>query len=184
MSCLKTPKEGCVDKNGICHWIHGGGRCRTGNVDSGYSKGFGQFQEALGFAEGHLKKRAASGDFFFGRYKCTHSHCNFGLKIPVIVSERVDPVMHSSGGIWDSLRRMVYPLASRIVSVTQGIDKYFHWLPKEKPVVIINPVEPRGNYLEAFILPQGVDLEKKWVVAMGRLTHQKFFSCVDEIEII
>jgi len=100
----------------------------------------------------------------------------WGLKIPVIVSERVDPVRHSSGSIWDTLRRRVYPMASRVVSVTQGIDNYFDWLPKEKRAVINNPVEPRNNDREAFLFPPGVDPEKKWVVAMGRLTHQKGFD--------
>ena len=99
-----------------------------------------------------------------------------GTGIPIIVSERVDPSWHSGATIWNRLRRMTYPLASRVVSVTQGIDRFFEWLPREKRSVIHNPVLPVQEELEANPPVSGMDAEKKWVVAMGRLNQQKGFD--------
>jgi UDP-N-acetylglucosamine:LPS N-acetylglucosamine transferase len=48
------------------------------------------------------------------------------LKVPVIVSERIDPVRHSTGRIWEQMRQWTYPLADRIVVQTKRAGDYFH----------------------------------------------------------
>jgi len=47
------------------------------------------------------------------------------LQIPVIVSERIDPVRHSTGRIWQQLRQWTYPFADRIVVQTKRAGNYF-----------------------------------------------------------
>jgi len=99
-----------------------------------------------------------------------------GLGLPVIVSERSEPGKHLHGGIWDKLGRWTYPLADKVVSVTESADRYFDWLPKDKRRVISNPVISRSTNDEELELPKGIDPEKKWLVAMGRLTYVKGYD--------
>jgi GalNAc-alpha-(1->4)-GalNAc-alpha-(1->3)-diNAcBac-PP-undecaprenol alpha-1,4-N-acetyl-D-galactosaminyltransferase len=95
---------------------------------------------------------------------------------PVIVSEQNDPTKNPDEGWWGKLRRIAYPLAEQVVSVSQGVDKYFEWLPKSKRTVIYNPLQPIKDEKDKIILPQGVDINKKWAIAMGRLHYQKNFE--------
>lgn len=99
-----------------------------------------------------------------------------GTKYPVIVSEQNNPRISSKGRVWDQLRRVIYPKATRVVSTSQGVDNYFHWLPKTKRAVIYNPLATVEDCGGAVNLPQGVDPDKKWLIAMGRLTYQKGFE--------
>lgn len=101
-------------------------------------------------------------------------------KYPVIVNEQIDPKINHNEGWWGKLRRPVYPLADKVVSVSQGVDQYFQWLSKSKRTVIYNPLQPMKNEQDheqnQIILPPGADLNKKWVIAMGRLHYQKNFE--------
>lgn len=96
-------------------------------------------------------------------------------RYPVIVSEQNNPVI-SIGNLWNKLRRVTYPYAARVVSVSQGVDLYFDWLPRTKRRVIDNPLVPIKNSQSTISLPKGADPDKKWAVAMGRLTYQKGFD--------
>jgi GalNAc-alpha-(1->4)-GalNAc-alpha-(1->3)-diNAcBac-PP-undecaprenol alpha-1,4-N-acetyl-D-galactosaminyltransferase len=99
---------------------------------------------------------------------------------PVIVTEQIDPKINPNEGLWGKLRRLVYPLAAKVVSVSQGVDESFEWLPKRQRIVIYNPLQPINNDVndeKAIIsLPKGVDPDKKWVIGMGRLDYQKNFE--------
>ncbi|MEH1853784.1 MAG: glycosyltransferase family 4 protein [Nostoc sp.] len=95
---------------------------------------------------------------------------------PVIVSEQNDPTINPDEGWWGKLRRIVYPLADKVVSVSQGVDIYFKWLPKSKRTIIYNPLQPIKDEKDKIILPQGADPNKKWAIAMGRLHYQKNFE--------
>lgn len=96
---------------------------------------------------------------------------------PVIVTEHNDPKMSpDQKGWWAKLRRPVYPLAAKVVSVSQGVDQYFEWLPKSKRTVIDNPLQPIKDEKNTISLPKGADPNKKWVIAMGRLDYQKNFE--------
>ncbi|PSB04855.1 glycosyltransferase family 4 protein [Merismopedia glauca] len=93
----------------------------------------------------------------------------------VIVNEQNNPLALKSKP-WQILRRLAYPLAAKLVSVSGGVDAGFEWLPKHKRTVIYNALTPIGDRPTTVELPQGADVEKKWVVAMGRLVKQKNFS--------
>lgn len=97
-----------------------------------------------------------------------------GLKVPVIVSERVDPRYYSIGRRWDLLRRITYPFADAVVVQTEGVKRWASSVaPRENVRVIPNPVEEPGPPTagERIKMPEG-----PLVVAMGRLTLQKGFD--------
>jgi|SRR6476469_2289104 len=98
------------------------------------------------------------------------------LNVPVVVSERIDPVRHSTGKIWEQLRRWTYPLADRIVVQTKRAGDYFSSRLKKRICVIPNPV----------LLPPDVKelsnklLGERSLIAMGRLVPQKGFDLLLE----
>jgi len=98
-----------------------------------------------------------------------------GTKIPLIVTEHNDLGAFSYGSLWETLRRLTYPLATGIVSVSKGVDEGFAAIPEEKRAVIYNPilVKDAGSFAE---LPKEADLQQKWLVSMGRLAKQKRFD--------
>lgn len=95
-------------------------------------------------------------------------------KTPVIVTEHADPREDWTNRTWKGLRRLSYRLASRVVSVSDGVDEYFSWIPTVKRAVIPNPIslaEPDA--------PAGRPLALAWpraVAAMGRLEREKGFD--------
>lgn len=98
-----------------------------------------------------------------------------GLKLPVIVSERVDPTAHAYRlSRFDRvLRRLTYPKASRIVVQTRRAARFFDPSLAEKVVAIPNPVPP--NDLAAHPgepFPDG----RFRIIGIGRLDHQKGFD--------
>ncbi|BAZ45456.1 group 1 glycosyl transferase [Chondrocystis sp. NIES-4102] len=98
-----------------------------------------------------------------------------GTKYPLIVTEHNNIKVFSYGLLWDSLRRLTYPAATKVVSVSKGVDLSFDLLPESKRAVIYNPIVVEDNgYLDP--LPPEVDSEKHWLVSMGRLTYQKGFD--------
>ena len=99
-----------------------------------------------------------------------------GTKYPVLVTEHCDPNLISYGRFWETLRRFVYPFATKLVSVSQGVEDYFTWLPKNKKEVIYNPFFVSKNASTEIEIPPRVDTDKKWIMSMGRLTEQKGFD--------
>ncbi|NJL11460.1 MAG: glycosyltransferase family 4 protein [Calothrix sp. SM1_7_51] len=95
---------------------------------------------------------------------------------PVFVSEQNNPLFCDPGKIWNKLRFFTYKQAARVVSSSQGVDKCFDWLPKTKRAVIYNPLTKIEDGENLINLPPGANLNKKWVIAMGRLTRQKGFD--------
>lgn len=47
------------------------------------------------------------------------------LKVPVVVSERLDPIMEPLDKVWRQLRQLTYPFADRIVVQTKTVLNYF-----------------------------------------------------------
>ncbi|WP_425990626.1 glycosyltransferase family 4 protein [Afipia sp. DC4300-2b1] len=98
-----------------------------------------------------------------------------GLKIPVIVSERIDPTAHSYRLSWldRALRRLTYPYAARIVVQTRRAARFFEHSPTGKIVTIPNPV-PFANVAS---YPDRVSPEGRFrIIGIGRLDHQKGFD--------
>jgi len=98
-----------------------------------------------------------------------------GTKLPLIVTEHNDIRVFSYGILWETLRRLTYPFCSLVVSVSKGVDDGFATLPKSKRAVIYNPILVRDDDVNDK-LPPDVDLNKNWLVSMGRLTEQKGFD--------
>jgi len=96
------------------------------------------------------------------------------LRIPVVVSERIDPQYHDIGSLWGWLRRVFYPQAAALVVQTDGLRDWAERIVKSHAVhVIPNPVKPMLNgdaHVSGF---QGNGCR---AVAMGRLVTQKGFD--------
>jgi GalNAc-alpha-(1->4)-GalNAc-alpha-(1->3)-diNAcBac-PP-undecaprenol alpha-1,4-N-acetyl-D-galactosaminyltransferase len=94
---------------------------------------------------------------------------------PVIMIEHSDPARNARSRIWELLRRLVYPRAASLVSVSSGINDYFTWLSESRRVVIPNPVGSNAPQALADGKPP-LDPNKKWIAAMGRLIPVKGFD--------
>lgn len=97
-----------------------------------------------------------------------------GTSHPVIAIEHYDPTTLSRGWFWQLLRRLTYPKAARVVSVSRGIDRCFTWLTESQRAVVHNPLAWVNGDTKS--LPLEMPVNNKYVVAMGRLTHQKGFD--------
>lgn len=95
---------------------------------------------------------------------------------PLMITEHCDPNLISYGKFWETLRRIVYPFAQKLVSVSQGVEDYFTWLSPDKKTVIYNPFFISQNASSEIEIPSGVNPQKKWIMSMGRLTNQKGFD--------
>ena len=95
-----------------------------------------------------------------------------GQKVPVVVSERVDPALYSIGRFWEQLRLWTYPCADHVVVQSERALAYFPPKVQARSTVIPNPVEP---------IPEGKTssgdlLVKPSIVGMGRFVRQKGFD--------
>ncbi|MEL7190244.1 MAG: glycosyltransferase family 4 protein [Pseudomonadota bacterium] len=90
--------------------------------------------------------------------------------IPVIVSERNNPVKQNPGKVWNWLRRQTYPMATGLVTMTRGAMDCFAPNMRRRSWVIPN-MAAWGEF--------NSNAEKggnKTLTAVGRLTHQKGFD--------
>lgn len=101
-----------------------------------------------------------------------------GLRVPVIVSERTDPLRHSIGRVWSGLRRILYPRASAVVVQSEAIRNWASgFVPQGRVAVIPNPVGSMRPVSEERIPAPlaglvGVPLERT-IVSVGRLSPEK-----------
>lgn len=94
-----------------------------------------------------------------------------GLGIPVVISERVDPVLSPLGIVWQALRRATYLLADRIVFQTERMKSAFSDRIQSRSEVIPNAITIPPSYQRS--ASRGLI---RSIVGMGRLTHQKGFD--------
>ncbi len=100
----------------------------------------------------------------------------FGTNYRLILVEHVNTRMTSLGKIWKIMRYFAYRRAAKVISVSAGVDSCFWWVPKHKRAVIYNPVTliENGSAGPSLRLPS--DPQRKWLVGVGRLIHQKGFD--------
>jgi GalNAc-alpha-(1->4)-GalNAc-alpha-(1->3)-diNAcBac-PP-undecaprenol alpha-1,4-N-acetyl-D-galactosaminyltransferase len=100
---------------------------------------------------------------------------SWGLKIPIIISERNYPLYFNIRNLFKPPRWFLYPQASCLVGVTQPIVSKFSKSVQKRAKVIPNPVLiPTYNNK---IYSKGSSLAtRKTVMAMGRLKEQKGFD--------
>jgi GalNAc-alpha-(1->4)-GalNAc-alpha-(1->3)-diNAcBac-PP-undecaprenol alpha-1,4-N-acetyl-D-galactosaminyltransferase len=95
-----------------------------------------------------------------------------GLGIPTIVMEQTDPGQKQLGASWNTLRRLLYPRASRLVVLSETARSYFAAAIQKRSVIIPNPI--------AIELPNATDgpanSSGRTVVAMGRFAPEKGFD--------
>jgi GalNAc-alpha-(1->4)-GalNAc-alpha-(1->3)-diNAcBac-PP-undecaprenol alpha-1,4-N-acetyl-D-galactosaminyltransferase len=97
----------------------------------------------------------------------------FGLGVPVIVSERIDPRKYPIGTVAAGLRRVLYPSAQAVVVQTAGIGQWARGIVgKEAIHVIPNPISEQflGSHAS-----NGTSAHHT-VVAIGRMVPQKGFD--------
>lgn len=95
-----------------------------------------------------------------------------GLGLPVIVAEHNDPAHHPIGRGWGSLRRALYPRATRVAMLTERAASHFAPAIRRRVAVIPNPIAlPAPDPARQAGNDGGPTL-----VAVGRLDAQKGFD--------
>lgn len=97
-------------------------------------------------------------------------------RVPVIVSERIDPTQEPAPRVWAGLRRVTYPRANAVVVQTPDVRAWAEaFVPPERVHAIPNPVRVPP---EAFTDEKTAETPgaSRRVVAMGRLHRQKGFD--------
>lgn len=98
-----------------------------------------------------------------------------GMKLPVIVSERIDPAAyaHRLSRLDRNLRRLIYPRASRIVVQTKRAARFFDTRKNSRIVTIPNPVPTTDMVAQPDYPSAGGRFR---IIGVGRLDHQKGFD--------
>lgn len=93
-----------------------------------------------------------------------------GLRVPVVVSERIDPDRHLIGAGWERLRTLAYPRADLLVVQTEGVRDRVEGRFGVPVRTIPNPVAAPSRP------PEPIPADRRAVVAAGRLDPQKGFD--------
>lgn len=96
-----------------------------------------------------------------------------GLGVPVVVSERNDPLMDPIGPIWKLLRRWTYTFEAQVVVQTERGRTSFPPAIQARTTVIPNFITPHPD--TGTTSPE-LMLDKPSIVAMGRFYPQKGFD--------
>lgn len=98
----------------------------------------------------------------------------WGLKMPVIVSERTNPLFYNNGNFYDRLKRRIFPYAQAFVAQTSEVGTWAEtFMQKEHVFVIPNPV---GSEFK----PRHTIAKEKIVISVGRLCMEKGFDMLLE----
>ena len=88
----------------------------------------------------------------------------FGVSIPIISSERIDP--RKSPFVRNILRRIFLPLTTHLVVQTEDIKRFYPWFIRKKTSIIYNPVSEK-----VFALHKVEKYDR--IVSVGKLDYQK-----------
>lgn len=98
-----------------------------------------------------------------------------GTNIPVIVSERTNPIYYPIGKTWNVLRKLLYRRADQLVIQTENLN---HWaqshINKSRISVIPNALD--ADRLNEINNAYRIDNKLPWqksIITMGRFTHEK-----------
>jgi len=102
----------------------------------------------------------------------------WGLKVPVMVSERIYPPAMPLRPVWPRLRRWTYPWAATVVMQTRrGADWLAGECPRARGAVIPNPCVYPLPLAQPRLAPEDwVGPARRVVLAVGRLDEQKGFA--------
>jgi glycosyltransferase involved in cell wall biosynthesis len=96
----------------------------------------------------------------------------FGKKLPIMVSERIDPRYHLINGVWSALRWPAYRRALAVIVQTQEVADWVRWnLGCSSVAVIPNPAILSDYGPSEVLLPQA-----PFIISVGRLVYQKGFD--------
>ncbi len=97
-----------------------------------------------------------------------------GFRVPVIVSERIDPRRYPIGRVWSVLRQVFYRRAEAVVVQSESVREWAKTLWSDEVIrVIPNPVNPE---IEACGPIPPRESARRTVVALGRLMRQKGYD--------
>ncbi|MEP2689890.1 glycosyltransferase family 4 protein [Maribacter dokdonensis] len=93
------------------------------------------------------------------------------LKIPVLISERINPDFSTLPKFWGIMRKLTYPHANYLIIQTEPIKRYFEkFVKKNKLIILPNPISSVHKVCkEKVILPSKENI----VLSVGRLSNQK-----------
>ena len=109
------------------------------------------------------------------------------VNVPVIVAERTDPRCQEIGRVWSYLRERLYPHAAALVVQTDAVREAIRPMMAGRPVYVVpNLVEAEEERDDLPVRALGdsasvgsalfSDLDRKRVLGLGRLTHEKGFD--------
>ncbi|UGA39382.1 glycosyltransferase [Chromobacterium haemolyticum] len=103
-----------------------------------------------------------------------------GMKTKILVSERTHPPLSPVGRTWTILRKYLYARAHKVVVQSK---ETLAWLNKEIPAaygaLIPNPVViPLPQTTPIVCIDEIVAVDRKVVLAVGRMDRQKQFHCL------
>ncbi|WZB73762.1 glycosyltransferase family 4 protein [Achromobacter insuavis] len=105
-----------------------------------------------------------------------------GLRVPLIVCERTNPVAETTTGtVWRRLRRLLYPRADMVtVQAADTAGPFSRQVPGIKRLAVIpNPLP--APLLDAPLVPQHDDGAPRTLLAMGRLVTDKQFDLLIDV---
>jgi glycosyltransferase involved in cell wall biosynthesis len=93
-----------------------------------------------------------------------------GLGVPVIVAEHTDPGLKRMHPVWNTLRRVTYPQAARLVVLTDSSKRFFPASIQAKTLIIPNPIQVDPGK------PPSEHEPRRTLVSMGRFGPEKGFD--------
>lgn len=141
----------------------------------------GPFGALVGNLRRHLLLRRAlvaeRGDVvisFLDRTNTRVLAAAIGTRVPVIITEHSYPPTSPLGPFWRLARRLLYPSAACLVSVSRGVDECFWWLAASKRAVIPNPIDE--DFAKAGGLAARAVGARRHIGALGRFVEVKGFD--------